>query len=390
MFIKDIRMNESKEVHWFSKRNIWSYKNTDSYIRYNFLAVEKSNILSFQILMGFMFVIGLSMEIVCNIRINQEGYGAYRIPYLFDTVITGLGLLHAFYLLPEHPSHTTIVMRCFVLALTVFVFWERFFTDKYATDFVYVSHCILISILLIDKRKIMNGYIIVLTVVYSAVKIIMFGFDGVSLFTNLLLLVVYIIAGEDARYIKTSLLENNRIYEMQRDTDVLTGLPNRRKLYEELDQKQKASSERLEAVYMVDIDLFKNFNDTYGHQAGDDCLHRIGSSLNSVGLLTGIDFFRYGGEEFIGLVRAKNMHGYVTDISSFPFEENAQKLLDEIRSLEIPCNVAFSPVVTVSCGYAVAPKDEISSREALLEMADEALYQAKERGRNQFVQYKKP
>jgi PleD family two-component response regulator len=47
-------------------------------------------------------------------------------------------------------------------------------------------------------------------------------------------------------------------------------------------------------------------------------------------------------------------------------------------------------VVTVSCGYAVAPKDEISSREALLEMADEALYQAKERGRNQFVQYKKP
>ena len=187
---------------------------------------------------------------------------------------------------------------------------------------------------------------------------------------------------------KLRTIEAGRLVERERDTDPLTRLPNRIKMCEEIDKSEAVQNKnQILGVFMIDIDYFKKYNDTFGHQKGDECLHKIGAALNSAGLLTGIDFFRYGGEEFTGIVRNKNIHGFTASLTNFPYEQNAQCLLNEVRMLQIPFNSGVSKTVTLSCGFVVAPEENSPHPEKLIEMADEALYRAKETGRNKAVRY---
>lgn len=166
--------------------------------------------------------------------------------------------------------------------------------------------------------------------------------------------------------------------------DSLTGIPNRRSIDEALHRewlKAMRNSEPL-AVIMIDIDYFKNYNDFYGHQAGDECLKQVAHALRA-SLRRPTDYIgRYGGEEFLILLthsdwdKAKNM---------------VEKIFEAIRLLNLPHLASpTSAVVTISAGINVmipTPKLSISS---LIHHADEALYQAKHNGRNQFVLYQKP
>jgi len=166
--------------------------------------------------------------------------------------------------------------------------------------------------------------------------------------------------------------------------DSLTGIPNRRSIDDTLQRewlKAMRASEAL-AVMMIDIDHFKNYNDFYGHQAGDECLKQVAHALRA-SLRRPTDYIgRYGGEEFLILLthsdwdKAKNM---------------VEKIFEAIRLLNLPHLASpTSAVVTISAGINVmipTPKLSISS---LIHHADEALYQAKHNGRNQFVLYQKP
>jgi diguanylate cyclase (GGDEF)-like protein len=93
--------------------------------------------------------------------------------------------------------------------------------------------------------------------------------------------------------------------------DGLTGIPNRRAFDERLDQEWRRSvrSDEPLAAAMIDVDHFKQYNDTRGHLAGDDCLRRVAGRL-AEGLTRGGDFVaRYGGEEFVGLISGVNVDG---------------------------------------------------------------------------------
>ena len=128
------------------------------------------------------------------------------------------------------------------------------------------------------------------------------------------------------------------------------------------------------SLIMIDIDHFKNYNDTYGHQRGDECLKQVACALNQV-LHRPTDFLaRYGGEEFAAVLSDTDLRGA---------EVVASSLHAHVDELNIPHE--FSPSVdhvTLSLGVASGFPYRTQSQQALIYAADLALYQAKHEGRN--------
>jgi len=158
-------------------------------------------------------------------------------------------------------------------------------------------------------------------------------------------------------------------------TDALTGLANRRHLeycYNNEWRRAVRAQDSL-AVIMIDIDFFKNFNDQYGHQAGDQCLRQVSEALMSYGQRSGELVARYGGEEFIVLLpkmslsRAQNL---------------AEGMCRKISNLEIEHKGSELKKVTISIGVAAMIPTLQDQPDILLRESDRMLYLAKANGRN--------
>lgn len=163
-------------------------------------------------------------------------------------------------------------------------------------------------------------------------------------------------------------------------TDGLTGLANRRHfdrtLAREWDRCRRDGVPF--ACIMLDIEHFKPFNDRYGHMAGDDCLRTVASIIATT-VSRGGDFAaRFGGEEFVVLLPGTDVLG-------------AKVLAERIRAMTEERAITHAGgcaerVVTLSAGIAsLIPNERFASAQTLVDLADEALYQAKGRGRNRVV-----
>ena len=154
-------------------------------------------------------------------------------------------------------------------------------------------------------------------------------------------------------------------------TDALTGIYNRYKMNEELELEIKKAKryKRTFALIMFDIDYFKQINDTYGHDAGDRVLEEL-ATLVSKSIRETDAFARWGGEEFLILVHDSDAN-------------SSKKLAEKIRKKVERFFFADAIQITISLGIAVY--DSEKSKEKLLKEADEALYKAKELGRNKTV-----
>lgn len=158
--------------------------------------------------------------------------------------------------------------------------------------------------------------------------------------------------------------------------DFLTGLFNRRKMFELLEQQRSSKSgPTVLGIIMLDIDHFKEYNDRFGHVAGDECLRRMGAGLQEYGRSRGMEFFRYGGEEFLAFC-----HG--TDVGA-----KAEELRRLVWDMAIPYPGTQQDRVTVSLGFACIDQAGGLVNEQLIMMADKALYKAKESGRNRAVPF---
>lgn len=164
--------------------------------------------------------------------------------------------------------------------------------------------------------------------------------------------------------------------------DPLTEIFNRRffKDMYKRDWRIALRSQNKISILMLDVDYFKNYNDTYGHQAGDECLKKIAMVLKESLRRAGDIVARYGGEEFVIVLN---------DVSAKEALASANLIRKRIRALKIPHSTSkIAPIVSVSCGVAtVTPKKEMSP-EYLIQKADTALYKAKENGRNRVVSSK--
>jgi diguanylate cyclase (GGDEF)-like protein len=163
------------------------------------------------------------------------------------------------------------------------------------------------------------------------------------------------------------------------NTDGLTKVANRRQFDECLYQEWlRLKRDRLPlSLILCDVDYFKLYNDTYGHQAGDDCLIKVAKAIqHSVRRASDI-VARYGGEEFVVLLPNTSEEGA---------KVVAQLIQSKIEDLRIPHKTSkVSSTVTMSLGISTLVPTAELSKESLIALADEALYQAKKNGRNQFV-----
>ena len=158
--------------------------------------------------------------------------------------------------------------------------------------------------------------------------------------------------------------------------DGLTGIPNRRYFEDNLKSEwDKAVKNSLPlSLIILDIDFFKLYNDTYGHQQGDACLKLVAQRLNESASLSNNIVARYGGEEFVAVLPGldKESAGAIAD-----------KMIADIALLNLPHkSSSVSEIITVSLGVGcLLPVDSMKSA-GLVEIADRELYKAKKNGRN--------
>ena len=160
-------------------------------------------------------------------------------------------------------------------------------------------------------------------------------------------------------------------------TDGLTGIANRR-LFDELLVREWRRCSRIKkpiSMIMLDVDFFKKFNDKYGHQAGDECLKMVANEIAG-SVKRGSDLVaRYGGEEFVLILGETDKEGALCV---------AERIIQQVAGLKVLNEGSAHRYVTVSCGISTVLPSDDKPAERLVKSADNALYFAKEQGRNTF------
>ena len=170
---------------------------------------------------------------------------------------------------------------------------------------------------------------------------------------------------------------------LKRDSrvDGLTRIPNRRRFDEAYSEEcsRAARNKTPLAVLMMDLDLFKAYNDTYGHLQGDDVLKLVAKTLYNTLHRPGDLIARWGGEEFVALLPETDLDGAC---------QVAERLRLAVFALQIPHEASsFDQYLTISVGVASSDDHDYKSYCNLLQKADEAVYRAKSNGRDTVAVY---
>ncbi len=185
-------------------------------------------------------------------------------------------------------------------------------------------------------------------------------------------------AAKRLRDTQERLLRANNALELLAKEDGLTGVANRREFeyVAAAEFKRALRAQHSLGLLMLDIDHFKQFNDTYGHQAGDECLRKVSAIIRTVISRPTDLVARYGGEEFVIVLPHTHKAGSMV---------LAEKIRQAVFNAKIPHSVPGIGRVTVSIGvYATIPQEGDSIKK-MLTAADRALYEAKSAGRNRSV-----
>jgi diguanylate cyclase (GGDEF)-like protein len=182
-----------------------------------------------------------------------------------------------------------------------------------------------------------------------------------------------------AAHVYADLIERAEVLEGEAHTDILSGLPNRRRFDEEFARAFGSAIRRSSpiGVAIIDIDHFKNYNDAFGHQAGDVALRRIAEAIAESVERSGDFAARYGGEEFVVILEDTTLAG-------------AAGVGERIRSTVLEAGIPSPDGGLLSVSVGVAARLPGSTGEALLRQADAALYDAKNAGRNRVANWRSP
>lgn len=286
-------------------------------------------------------------------------------------------------LCPKIPWLTSFIYYLFFLEVFVFGYFNRFVLQPYGEVFTFQTLFLLMPILFITRGKILClveslFFILFLITCLNCTNGIPQSVLIKDILNSFFSCIFGLSIGSVVRKSRLLAFDKSRQLIIQRDTDFLTNLPNRRKLFIELNKSFSGNAKPVRCIFMADIDYFKNYNDTYGHQAGDEILHLIGKTFMEFSARTGFEIFRYGGEEFIGFFRQD------CDIN---YREEIENLRSIFYSLQIESAVKEIKNVSLSIGFANSNKCQTSDYEELISYADKALYVAKDAGRNCVMEY---
>ena len=171
----------------------------------------------------------------------------------------------------------------------------------------------------------------------------------------------------------------NKTLERMAKIDGLTQIANRRCFDETLEKEWRRLGRNRKPLSLLlgDIDFFKKYNDRYGHQAGDSCLQRVSQALAGAVLRPADLVARYGGEEFAILLPEVDLQGAL---------QVGERILTSVRGLAIEHqDSTVSEIVTMSLGAATLIPEPAQCCGQLIKLADEALYQSKNGGRNRIL-----
>ena len=195
---------------------------------------------------------------------------------------------------------------------------------------------------------------------------------------NLFLTLIISLAVFNIIKTRKKLKSENLGLSLDNSIDYLTGAYNRRYLDQYLNIKwEETENSKNISSLMIDIDHFKKYNDTYGHQKGDDILKIVADTIND-NIRNNDILIRYGGEEFLILLN---------DISIEESEIVAKKIKEAVYNKKIENKNTSLGILTISVGVSSVLPNKNVSKEDFIKEADEALYKAKEKGRNKVFVY---
>ncbi len=185
-------------------------------------------------------------------------------------------------------------------------------------------------------------------------------------------------AGRRILDLQAALQEKNLLLERMTRVDGLTGIGNRRHFDEEYRHSFELAKrfQRFLSVAMIDIDRFKAFNDRFGHEAGDNALRAVAAAIDET-VRTSDQCFRYGGEEFTCVFPETD------EVGAFTVADRLRQAVERL-AIAHPGNLP-SGVVTISVGVSTLRPPVAAGAEDLLRAADQALYSAKDQGRNRSI-----
>lgn len=346
-------------------------------------------------LLRWMLFISLAVSVLTTVFcFFMDGYNSLRVTYITITVV----LLSALFVQKKIPDNWILFSfySLFVMIMSYASYSSAVMFPEYSGALAW-GILIVMPVLILDKNKRITGTVLITLVCYlwfvipmklpdqredEIVYIIVFSLAGLML-------------GFYMRWVRLENLELLRQSLVRETTDVLTGLYNRRKLFDYFIECEAGREEKpVTGISMLDIDFFKLYNDTYGHLAGDHCLKMIGTCLAEYGKQHDMEFYRYGGEEFVAIAHEQDRERLMRCF---------ENVVMSVAILQIPHQGKENGIVTMSQGVFLLPLDqdeEISASsndydetyegkhlngfraQQYLSKADAALYQAKSQGRN--------
>lgn len=179
----------------------------------------------------------------------------------------------------------------------------------------------------------------------------------------------------DARSEVEQLKKELRRSQKEAQSDALTGLYNRRYLDPYLESLVASDQAKDYFLVLTDIDHFKSFNDTYGHLVGDQVIKRVSNLLQKALVVDEIGV-RYGGEEFLLVLKKASFENIA---------ERVEKIRKMVETIVLKDRKQGKSIKRITASFGIAQHNPAESITAWLERADQALYQAKENGRNQVI-----
>ncbi|MCU1750200.1 sensor domain-containing diguanylate cyclase [Pseudomonas sp. 6D_7.1_Bac1] len=297
--------------------------------------------------------------------VGSSGNIVVRKPFRDLDVGTNISKGQIFALLKPDVSSGTATIRSFIDNVERVISFRR------------INGYPLVVIAAFDKNEILSDWRreSFASLIISSILLAILGFIGYRLVR---LMSQQLQAQRELQASQKKYIEANKVLGLMALEDGLTGLANRRQFDFFIEAEIARIKRRLDgtALIMIDVDLFKSYNDHYGHVQGDECLKAVGSIIKKHANRIGDLAARYGGEEFaIVLPNTDYVGAFLL----------AEKIRLDLEQNKIQHNESPLGVVTISIGISALSGAEVDTLESLVGTADKALYIAKSSGRNRTV-----
>lgn len=292
-----------------------------------------------------------------------ETLPAYLAIFIMIGILLGLSYIKR---LNKYPLNFAYIFGFIIFLLSSYLSLIRFSDRPAGTMLIYL---VVSPLIFIDRSIRMNIYIVSLFILHFALSMYFkdLNLTIIDLINTSIASLLGILFGRIFLVNRLMRIDVENQLRVEKETDYLTGLNNRRKLYDDLDLLKQMQAQNI-GMMMLDIDYFKEFNDKYGHIQGDLCLVSLGKILSNLSDKSKIKFYRFGGEEFIGITKEVPMNELI-------------KLAEKIRMRVNEINFMDSKI-TISIGLSFTKGIQEHTIDKYIDKADKALYQAKKLGRN--------